>query len=41
MALDNWFDLLSGVAPEVKQHQAWLKKVRDAAMKMFETEPEN
>jgi hypothetical protein len=41
MALDNWFDLLSGVAPEVKQHQAWLKKVRDAAMKMFEPEPEN
>lgn len=41
MALDNWFDLLSGVAPEVKQHQAWLTKVRNAALKMFEPEPEN
>ena len=41
MALDNWFELLSGVAPDVKQHQTWLKKVRDAAMKMFEPEPDN
>lgn len=42
MALDNWFELLSGVAGEVKPHEKWLKAVRDKAMTMFEPEtPEN
>lgn len=39
MALDNWFELLSGVAPEVKPHEKWLKEVRNKALSMFE--PEN
>lgn len=39
MALDNWFDLLSSVAPEVKPHEKWLKEVRNKALSMFE--PEN
>lgn len=38
MALENWFDLLSGVAPETKAHEQWLKEVRDAALAMFEPE---
>jgi hypothetical protein len=38
MALENWFDLLSGVAPETKAHEKWLKEVRDAALAMFEPE---
>jgi len=42
MALDNWFDLLAAVAPDVKEHREWLQKVRDKALSMFEdaeTEP--
>jgi len=40
MALDNWFDLLSFVAPDVKDHKEWLQQVRDTALAMFE-EAEN
>ena len=36
MALDNWFDLLSFVAPDVKDHREWLQQVRDTALAMFE-----
>ena len=36
MALDNWFDLLSFVAPDVKDHREWLQQVRDKALAMFE-----
>jgi hypothetical protein len=42
MALDNWFDLLAAVAPDVKEHRDWLQKVRDQALSLFEdaeTEP--
>lgn len=42
MALDNWFDLLAAVAPDVKDHKDWLQKVRDQALALFEdaeTEP--
>ncbi len=35
MMLENWFDLLSGVAPEVKPHEEWLKNVRNMAIDMF------
>jgi len=37
MAMPNWFELLSGVAPEVKKHEKWLQKTRDAALKLFES----
>ena len=40
MALDNWFDLLAVVAPDVKDHKEWLQQVRDTALAMFE-EAEN
>jgi hypothetical protein len=36
MALDNWFDLLTFVAPDVKEHREWLQQVRDRALAMFE-----
>lgn len=36
MELPNWFELLSGVTPEVKKHEDWLKKVRDSALKLFD-----
>jgi hypothetical protein len=36
MALDNWFDLLIFVAPDVKEHREWLQLVRDRALAMFE-----
>ena len=36
MALDNWFDLLTFVAPDVKDHREWLQQVRDKALAMFE-----
>ena len=36
MALDNWFDLLTFVAPDVKEHKEWLQQVRDKALAMFE-----
>ncbi len=36
MALDNWFDLLTFVAPDVKEHHEWLQQVRDKALAMFE-----
>ena len=41
MLLDNWFELLSGFAPAVKPHEAWLRQVRDKAMTMFEIEDED
>jgi len=40
MALDNWFDLLSGVAPQVKPHKDWFVQVRDTAMSLFDPEEE-
>lgn len=40
MALENWFDLLSFVAPNVKDHKEWLQQVRNTALAMFE-EAEN
>ena len=40
MSLDNWFDLLSGVAPQVKPHKDWFVQVRDIAMSMFDPEDE-
>lgn len=42
MALENWFDLLSGVSAECTPHKEWFTQVRDAALAMFdngETEP--
>ena len=36
MGLDNWFDLLYEVAPGVEDHKAWLTKVRDKALTMFD-----
>jgi len=36
MELPNWFELLSGVSPEVKKHEVWLQKVRDSALKLFD-----
>jgi len=36
MALDNCFDLLCEVAPEVAPHQAWLTQARDAALALFD-----
>lgn len=36
MALENWFDLLTFVAPDVKDHKEWLQQVRDKALAMFE-----
>lgn len=36
MELKNWFDLLSFVAPDVKDHKEWLQQVRDTALVMFE-----
>ena len=36
MNLDNWFDLLYEVAPGVEDHKAWLTKVRDQALTMFD-----
>lgn len=40
MALDNWFDLLETVAPDVKAHQAWLTQVRDEALGRFDAPEE-
>jgi hypothetical protein len=36
MSLDNWFDLLLEVAPEVGKHEAWFVQVRNAALGMFD-----
>lgn len=36
--LDNWFELLSAVAPETVPHKDWLTAVRSMAMPMFEGE---
>lgn len=36
--LDNWFELLSAVAPEVIPHQTWLTSARDAAIILFDEE---
>jgi hypothetical protein len=36
MALDNWFDLLETVAPEVTSHKAWFQQVRDEALARFD-----
>ena len=35
MALESWYELLEGVAPEVKPHKDWLTKTRDKALAMF------
>ena len=40
MGLDNWFELLSSVAPEVNNCKEWLIEVRNAALKLFD-EPES
>ena len=36
MALDNWFELLTEVAPDCALHKDWLTQVRDKALAMFE-----
>lgn len=38
MELENWFELLSGVAPQVKPHKDWFVQVRDMAMGLFAPE---
>ena len=42
MELPNWFEQLSHVAPEVKKHEEYLRKVRDLALSMidYDDEPE-
>ena len=43
MELPNWFEQLAAVAPEVKNHEDYLRKVRDLALSMidYEDEPED
>jgi hypothetical protein len=43
MELPNWFEQLAAVAPEVKNHEEYLRKVRDLALSMidYEEEPED
>lgn len=36
LALDNWWDLLVEVAPEVKPYQSYLTEVREQALALFE-----
>ena len=36
MSLDNWFELLLEVAPEVSKHESWFVQVRNAALGMFD-----
>jgi len=38
MELPNWFEQLAAVAPEVKNHEAYLRQVRDLALGMLEFE---
>jgi len=38
MELPNWFEQLAAVAPEVKNHEEYLRKVRDLALSMLEFE---
>jgi len=40
MESDEWFTLLAQVAPETKDHKEYLEKVRAAALKLFEAEPQ-
>jgi len=40
MELPNWFEQLAAVAPEVKNHEAYLRQVRDLALSMLEFEDE-
>jgi hypothetical protein len=42
MELPNWFEQLAHVAPEVKKHEEYLRKVRDLALAMidYDDEPE-
>jgi hypothetical protein len=40
MELPNWFEQLTAVAPEVKNHEAYLRQVRDLALGMLEFEDE-
>jgi len=42
MELPNWFEQLAHVAPEVKKHEDYLRKVRDLALSMidYDDEPE-
>ena len=40
MELPNWFEQLAAVAPEVKNHEAYLRQVRDLALGMLEFEDE-
>ena len=41
MELPNWFEQLAAVAPEVKNHEAYLRHVRDLALSMLEFEDES
>jgi outer membrane biosynthesis protein TonB len=38
MELPNWFEQLAAVAPEVKAHEDYLRKVRDLALSMLDYE---
>jgi hypothetical protein len=38
MELPNWFEQLAAVAPEVKNHETYLRQVRDLALGMLEFE---
>jgi len=40
MELPNWFEQLAAVAPEVKNHEVYLRQVRDIALSMLEFEDE-
>lgn len=40
MELPNWFEQLAQVAPEVKKHEEYLRKVRDLALSMIDYEDE-
>jgi hypothetical protein len=41
MELPNWFEQLAAVAPEVKNHEVYLRQVRDLALGMLEFEDES
>ena len=38
MALENWFDLLSAVTPDVTPHKDWFTHARDLALAMFDND---
>jgi hypothetical protein len=40
MELPNWFEQLAAVAPEVKNHEPYLRQVRDLALSMLEFDDE-